>query len=61
VPSGDFDVEGVAGDFGVVPVDGEEDWRVAQDGKVEGVSGVLPDVLAAEDQVLAEGLLDAEA
>src|SRR5580692_8052917 len=53
VPIRDFNMEGVAGDFGVVPVDGEEDGRVAEDGEVEGVASVLPDVLAAEDKVFA--------
>ena len=56
---GDVGVERVAGDLGVVPVDGEGDGRVAEDAEVEGVVGVLPDVLAAEDGMLAEGLLEA--
>jgi hypothetical protein len=42
-----------------MPVDREEDRRVAQDGKVEGVVRVFPDVLAAEHEILAEGLLQA--
>ncbi len=54
-----LDVQCVAGNLGVVPVDGEGDGRVAEDAEVEGVVGVLPDVLAAEDHVLAEGLLQA--
>ena len=40
-----------------MPVDGEEDGRVAQDAEVEGVVRVLPDVLAADHGLLAEGLL----
>ena len=50
--------QGEAGDLGVVPVDGEGDGRVAEDAEVEGVVGVLPDVVAADDEVLAEGLLE---
>ena len=37
----------------------ESDGRVAEDAEVEGVVRVLPDVLAADDSVLAEGLLEA--
>ena len=48
-----------AGNLGVVPVDGERDGRVAEHAEVEGVVGVLPDVLAADDEVFAEGLLEA--
>ena len=43
----------------VVPVDGEEDRRVAEDAEVERVVSVLPDVIAADHDVLAEGLLQA--
>ena len=56
---GHVGAECVAGDLGVVPVDGEGDGGVAEDGEVEGVVGVLPDVVAGEDEVLAEGLLQA--
>ena len=56
---GNVCVEGIAGDLGVVPVDGEGDGCVAEDAEVEGVVGVLPDVFAAEDGPLAEGLLEA--
>ena len=49
----------VAGNLGVMPVDGEGDGRVAQHAEVEGVVRVLPDVFAAEDHVFAEGLLQA--
>src|SRR5579863_8497685 len=52
-----LDVQGVAGNLRVVPVDGEGDGRIAQDTEVEGIVCVLPDVLAAEDQVLANRLL----
>ena len=48
-----------AGDLGVVPVDREGDRRVAEHAEVEGVVRVLPDVVAADDEVLAEGLLQA--
>ena len=57
VKIGDLDVEGVARNLRVVPVDGEGDGRIAEDAEVEGVVGVLPDVLAAEDSVFAQGLL----
>ena len=56
---GHLGVQGIAGNLGVMPVDGEGDGRVAQHAEVEGVVGVLPDVLAADDDVLAEGLLQA--
>jgi len=59
VEVGDIGTKGEAGDLGVMPVDGERDGRVAKDAEVEGVVGVLPDVVSAEDQVLAEGLLEA--
>ena len=49
----------IAGNLGVMPVDGEGDGRVAQHAEVEGVVGVLPDVLAADHDMLAEGLLQA--
>jgi hypothetical protein len=42
-----------------MPVDGKGDRRVAQHAEVEGVVGVLPDVLSADDDPLAEGLLKA--
>jgi len=34
------------------------DGRVAQDAEIEGVVGVLPDVLATENDILADGLLE---
>ena len=45
--------------LGIVPVDGEEDRRVAQNAEVEGIMCVLPDVVAANHEVLAERLLQA--
>ena len=59
VEVGDIGAEREAGDFGVMPVDGKGDGRVAEHAEVEGVVRVLPDVLAADDEVLAEGLLEA--
>ena len=56
---GNLRAEGIAGNLGVMPVDGEGDRRVAQDAEVEGVVGVLPDVLAADHGMLSEALLQA--
>ena len=42
-----------------MPIDRKEDWRVAKDAEIEGVVGVLPNVIAADHEVLAEGLLQA--
>ena len=47
-----------AGNLGVVPLDREGDGGGAEDGEVVGVVGVLPDIVAADDEVLADGLLD---
>ena len=55
---GDFRIKRIARNLGVMPVDGEEDGGVAQDAEVEGVVGVLPDVLAADHHILADGLLE---
>ena len=49
--------QSVARNFGVMPVDGEKDGRVAKHTEVEGIVRVLPDVLAADRCPLAEGLL----
>src|ERR1700722_1470662 len=49
--------DGNTGNFGVVPVDRERDGRVAEDGEVEGVVGVLPDIVAAEYEMFGKGLL----
>src|ERR1700733_12694238 len=49
---GNVDAESEAGNLRVVPVDGESDRGVAEHAEVEGVVRVLPDVAAAEDQVL---------
>ena len=59
VEVGHVHVQGIAGNLGVVPVDGEGDGSVAEHAEVECVVGVLPDVFAAEDEVFAEGLLEA--
>ena len=48
-----------ARDLRVIPFDGEGDRRCTQDAEVVGVVGVLPDVVSAEDEVFAEGLLEA--
>jgi hypothetical protein len=58
VEVGDFSPQVEAGYLRVVPVDGKEDRRVAEDAEVERVVGVLPDVVAGDDEVLAEGLLE---
>ena len=47
------------GNLRVVPLDGKGDRRVAQHAEVVGVVRVLPDVFAVDDQVSAEGLLQA--
>ena len=46
-----------ARDLGVMPVDREGDGGVAQDGEIKGIVGVLPNVVAGEDEVLADSLL----
>jgi hypothetical protein len=56
---GNFKMQRVAGDLGVMPVDGESYRSVTQDAEVEGVVSVLPDVFTAENQVFAESLLQA--
>jgi hypothetical protein len=47
-----------ARNFGIMPVDGEGDGGVAEDGEVEGVVGVFPDIVAAQDDSLAQVLLE---
>ena len=54
----DFRIQRVARNLGVMPVDGEKDGRIAQNAEVEGVVRVLPDVLAADYDILAHGLLE---
>ena len=54
-----FDVQSVAGDFRVMPIDRKGDGRVAEHAEVEGVVRVLPDVFAADYDALAESLLEA--
>ena len=56
---GDLDVQSVAGNLRVVPVDREGDRGVAEHAEVESIVCVLPDVLAADDGIPAEGLLEA--
>ena len=56
---GNIDAKREAGNLGVVPVDGEGDRRVAEHAEIEGVMGVLPDVVTAHDEVLAKSLLQA--
>lgn len=51
--------EGETTDLGVMPFDGKGDGSCAQDGKVIAVMGVLPEVVAVYDEVLANGLLQA--
>ena len=48
----------VSRNLGAVPFDREGDRRCAQHAEVVGVVRVLPDVLAGEDKILSEGLLD---
>ena len=47
-----------ARDLRSVPFDRESDGSRAQDAEVVAVVGVLPDVLAREDQISPEGLLE---
>src|SRR5579863_1803203 len=49
----------IAGDFGIVPLDREKYRRVAEVAEIVAIVGVLPDVLAADHQILPEGLLQA--
>src|ERR1700733_6816214 len=43
----------------VVPIDGEEDGRIAEDGEIERAVRVLPDVVSAYHEVLPKALLEA--
>ena len=54
---GNFDIQRIAGDLGVVPVNGKGDGRVAEDAEVECIVSVLPDVLATDDDIFADCLL----
>ncbi len=54
-----LDVQSIARNLGVVPIDGEGDGCIAEHAEVERVMGVLPDVLAAEEYILTELLLQA--
>ena len=48
-----------ARNLGIVPFDGEGDGTGTEGVEVIAIVGVLPDVLAAQDEILAEGLLEA--
>ena len=56
---GKASTNGEAGDLGITPFDGEVDGAGAEYVEVVGVVRVLPEILAAQDEVLAEGLLQA--
>src|SRR5271154_6893514 len=43
----------------VVPIDRKGNWRIAQHAEVERIVRVLPDVIAADHEVLAKSLLQA--
>ena len=47
-----------ARDFGVVPLDGKRDRSIAEHAEVVAVVRVFPDVLAVENDVLPERLLE---
>ena len=53
------DAAGVAGNLRVVPFHREGDRSIAQHAEVIAVVRVLPDVLAGENQIFSEGLLEA--
>src|SRR5271155_1063337 len=55
----DIRAEREARDLGVMPVNGKGDGRIAQDTEVEGVVGVLPNVVSTEYEVLPRRLLEA--
>src|ERR1700679_3978610 len=55
---GDIHAKREAGNLRVVPVDGEGNRSIAEYAEVKGVVGVLPDVVATEDEIFAEGLLE---
>src|SRR5580704_1229876 len=48
---------GKAGNLGIVPFDGKENGTGTEHVEIIAVVRVFPDVIAAEDEVLAEGLL----
>ena len=50
--------DGIAGNLGVVPLDGKGDRRVAQHAEIVRSVRVLPDVLAVHHEVPSEGLLE---
>src|SRR5664280_2224473 len=47
-----------AADFRVVPSDRKSDGRRSQDAEVVSVMGVLPDVVAADNEIFSECLLE---
>src|SRR5580698_1381747 len=49
----------IARDLRIVPVDRKGDRSVTQNTEVKGVVGIFPDVIPAEDEVLAKSLLEA--
>src|SRR5579871_6218293 len=48
---------GITGDFGIVPVDRESDRGCAQDAEIIGVVRVFPNVITADNRILAKRLL----
>ena len=50
---------GKARNLGIVPFDGEGNWGGAEHVEVVAIVRVLPNVLAAQDEILSEGLLQA--
>src|SRR5207248_3056013 len=53
------DTRGRSGNFRIVPRDREEDRRIPQDAEVVGIVGVFPNVLAGENHIFSERLLQA--
>src|SRR5882724_4205495 len=51
---------GESWDFGTVPCDWEKDGCVSEDAEVVGIMGVLPNVLAGEDQIFSGRLLQSD-
>jgi len=54
----DLHIRSIAGDLRVMPIDGEGNGRVAEYAEVEGVVRVLPEIFAAYNNPLADGLLE---
>src|SRR5258708_7461685 len=53
----DAHTTGKSGNLGSFPCDGEEDGSIAEDAEIVCIVGVLPDVLAGEDQIFPSRLL----